>query len=199
MIDRNIEKWPITGRLQFIPVRSFGWIDEKLIGLYAMRQNRYISHLESFTLRGFKNLDIQLTKKDGDKVTLRQLLLFSKDTHGRYFFEMVERANSDKIFLVYDKKLNHQATRSDVRKFAAHFKQELKNILTPDSLQNILADTSSMSYYNNNPIIKAHLSDITNQYSTILCSNPQEEEPMEEDSTSPLKPHRNYYITELPT
>ena len=87
-----------------------------------MRQNQYISHLESFTLRGYKNIDTQLTKKDKTKVTLWQLLLFPKDTHGRYLFEVVKRANSDRIFLVYDKKLNHQTTRSDVRKLAAHFK-----------------------------------------------------------------------------
>ena len=110
---------------------------------------------------------------------------------------MVERANVDRVFLVYDKKLNHRATRSDVSKFAAHFKQELKNIFTSDSLTDILADTSSMSYYNKNPIINARLSEIANQYSNVLCSNPQEEELMEEESISPKKSHRNYYITEL--
>ena len=50
MISRDMDKWPITGRLQFIPIRPFGMIDENLIGLYAMKQNRYVSHLESFTI-----------------------------------------------------------------------------------------------------------------------------------------------------
>ena len=43
IMDRNEGKWPITGRLQFIPVRSFGRIDKNLIRHYAMRQNSYMS------------------------------------------------------------------------------------------------------------------------------------------------------------
>lgn len=82
IMSRDMGKWSFTCRLQFIPVRPFGRINENLIGMYAMRQNRYVSPLESFTLRVFINLDNLLTKKDGDTVTLRKLLLFSKDSSG---------------------------------------------------------------------------------------------------------------------
>lgn len=92
MLLQDMEKWPITGHLQFIPIRPFGKIDENIIGMYAMRQNRYVSHLEGFTLGGFKNLDNPLTTLDGETVTLRKLLLFSKDSTGRYLFEMVKHA-----------------------------------------------------------------------------------------------------------
>ena len=98
ILSSNMEKWPITGRLQFIPIRPFRKIDENIIGIYVMRQNRYVSHLKSYTLRGFKNLDTPLQTLEGDTVTLRKLLLFSKDAAGRYLFEMVERANQDRVF-----------------------------------------------------------------------------------------------------
>lgn len=92
---------------------------------------------------------------------------------------MVERANSDRVFLIYDKKFNHQETRSAVRKFVAHFKQELQNIFTQESLNEIVADSSYMPYYNNNPISNARLSNAVLKYSSLLTSNPQEEDPME--------------------
>ena len=104
MLTRDMEKWPITGRLQFIPIRPFGKIDKNIIGMHAMKQNRYVSRLESYTLRGFKNLDVPLQTLEGDTVTLQKLLLFSKDAAGKYLFEMVERANLDRVFLIYDKK-----------------------------------------------------------------------------------------------
>ena len=50
MTDSDQNKWLITGRLQFIPIWPFGRIDENLIGKFAMKQNRYVSQLESFTL-----------------------------------------------------------------------------------------------------------------------------------------------------
>ena len=110
MTASNQNKWPIIERLQFIPIRPFGRIDENLIGKFAMKQNRYVSQLESFTLQGYQNLDTTIHQKDGETATLRKLLLFSKDHTGRLLFEMVERANSDQIFLIYDKKQDHQET-----------------------------------------------------------------------------------------
>ena len=73
MLSSDMEKWPITGRLQFIPIRPFRKIDENIIGIYAMRQNRYVAQLESYTLRGIKNLDTPLKTIGGDIVTLRKI------------------------------------------------------------------------------------------------------------------------------
>ena len=78
-------------------------------------------------------------------MTLREIILFSKGADGDFLFEMVERANSDCIFLVYDKQLDHQETRKEVRKFVPQFKKEYRDIFTQESLQKIKTETTYMS------------------------------------------------------
>ena len=51
LLQNNIAKWRITGRLKIIPVRPFGEIDEDIIWQYATKQNKYAANLQSFTLR----------------------------------------------------------------------------------------------------------------------------------------------------
>ena len=50
LIDNDIDKWPITGRLKLIPIRPFGKMNEDFIGTYAMKQNQYAELLEHYTL-----------------------------------------------------------------------------------------------------------------------------------------------------
>lgn len=57
LLQENVEKWPITSKLQVIPVCTFSPIDENIIGKYAMKQNMYSISLECFTLRGYYKID----------------------------------------------------------------------------------------------------------------------------------------------
>lgn len=65
-------------------------MDENLIGRFAMKQNRYVTSLESITLKGYTNIDETLELKSGKNITLREILLFSKAPDGYYFFDMIE-------------------------------------------------------------------------------------------------------------
>ena len=88
MAKTNPDKCPITGHIQIIPVRPSGVRDENLIGKYAMMQNCHTASLESYTLRGYKNIDDNLQLKNGTEMTLRKIILYSKAD--RYFlFEMM--------------------------------------------------------------------------------------------------------------
>ena len=122
MSKKESAVWPITEHIKIIPVRPSGIVDKNLVGRYAMKQNCYIASLESFTLKGYKNIDNILHLKSGKTITLREIILFSKDLDRYYFFEMVECANGDRIFLVYSKTSNNQQKRRDVRSFTAQLK-----------------------------------------------------------------------------
>ena len=166
LLPEQISKWPITGKLQVIPIRPFGAMDENLIGTYAMKQNRFAAQLENFTLRGYKNIDKNITKYDGGTITLRNLLLYSKDSQNRFLFQMVERANTDRIFLVYKKGKHPTQTRIEVRKFAAHLNQELHKIFPPESLQIIRTVSSNMSYYSTSTQENTKFSDMVKNMQT---------------------------------
>ena len=73
MTDPN--QWPINGHIQIIPVRPSGVMDENLIGKYAMMQNCHTASLESYTLRGYKNIDDNLLLKNGNEKSLREIIL----------------------------------------------------------------------------------------------------------------------------
>lgn len=71
----------ITEHIQIFPVRPLGMMDENLIGQYSMQQNCFTAALESYTLKGYRNIDDKVTLKDGCTQTLRDLVLY-------YLFEM---------------------------------------------------------------------------------------------------------------
>lgn len=128
MANPGSNKWLITGRLKIIPIRPFGKLDENLISIYVMWQNRHAASFEIFTLHDCKNTYLSLRKLDSEIVTLRPLLLYSRDSIGEYLFEMIERVNSGSIFLINNKLINHQETRQEVRIFTAHLQSQWYNV-----------------------------------------------------------------------
>lgn len=85
---------------------------------------------------------------------------------------MVERENSDRTFLVYNKKIHHQRTRQKVRKFAAHFQKEIYNILSPESITTITKKVTQIMYYHTEQSQNIKLSNAVLSYTDKLKSNP---------------------------
>ena len=127
MAKNDADLWPITGYIQIILIWPSGLMDENLISRYAMKQNCYSASLESYTLRGYKNIDNTLKLNNGNEMTLREIILFSKGADGDFLFEMVERASRDRIFLVYQKYGSNNTKRKQVRNFISQLQQELYN------------------------------------------------------------------------
>ena len=111
---------------------------------------------------------------------------------------MVERANTDRIFLVYKKGQQPTQTRIEVRKFVAHLNQELHKIFPPESLQVIRTVSTNMSYYSPSTQDNTNFRDMVKKYADKLNSNPQEDETCEENFATPpnIKKH---YITTTPS
>jgi hypothetical protein len=108
MAEKDTSSWPITGHIKIIPIRPSGLMDENLIGRFAMKQNQFVASLENITLKGYTNIDEILELKNGKTITLREIILYSKDPDGKYFFNMIERASGNRIFLVYTRTENNQ-------------------------------------------------------------------------------------------
>jgi hypothetical protein len=168
-------------------VRPPGIIGENLIGRYAMKQNCYANALERYTLRGYKNIDDTLYLNNGNKMTLREIILFSKGPDGDFLFEMVERASGDRIFLVYQKYGSNNSKRKMVRNFASQLQQELYNEVSPESLEIIRATNEDIRPYNEREKPKESFTKALNSYAEILLMNPQEEEPMDDMNAHPKK------------
>merc|ERR1712177_113837 len=170
--------------------------DENLIRKFAMKQNRYVASLESITLKGYTNIDETLDTKCGKKITLREILLFSKDPDGYYFFEMIERASDNRIFLVYSKTDNIQQQRRDIRSFIPQLKKELHERITPESLENIISNQDDIYTYNENKKPNKSFTTALNTYANILLANPQDQEPIEEINAQPKKKPKKFFFTQ---
>ena len=181
------KQWPITGQIKIIPVRPSGLMDKNLIGRFAMKQNRYVASLESITLKGYTNIDETLNLKSGETITLREILLFSKDPDGYYFFQMIERASGNRIFLVYSKTDTTQQQRRDIRSFIPQLRKELYEKVTPESLENIISNQDDIYTYNEDEKPNKSFTTALNTYANILLSNPQDQEPIEEINAQPKK------------
>ena len=147
MAKTNPNQWPITGHIQIIPVRPSGVMDENLIGKYAMMQNCHTVSLESYTLRGYKNIDDNLQLKNGTEMTLREIILFSKADRN-FLFEMVERASGDRIFLVYQKQGSNNTRRKQVRNFASQLQRKLNKMIFPECFEIITSTKAEIRTYN---------------------------------------------------
>merc|ERR1712115_724653 len=187
MTRNDADWWPITGHIQIIPVRPSGIMDENLIGRYAMKQNCFVNALESYTLRGYKNIDDRLYLNNGNEMTLREIILYSKGPDGDYLFEMVERASGDRTFLVYQKYGSNNTRRRTVRHFASQLQQELLNEVSPESLETMRATNEDIRPYNENETPKESFTKALNSYAEMLLMNPQEEEPIDDINTHPKK------------
>merc|ERR1712115_634224 len=191
MAKTNPDKWPITGHIQIIPVRPSGIMDENLIGKYAMMQNCHTASLESYTLRVYKNIDDTLLLKNGNEMTLREIILYSK-TDGNFLFEMVERASGDRIFLVYLKHGSNNTRRKQVRNFASQLQRELNEMIIPECLEIIISTTSEIRTYNErattDSFTRAH-----NTYAEMLLNNTLDEEDIENINAYPKKNPRNTF------
>merc|ERR1712177_187213 len=170
--------------------------DENLIRKFAMKQNRYVASLESITLKGYTNIDETLDTKCGKKITLREILLFSKDPDGYYFFEMIERASDNRIFLVYTKTDNIQQQRRDIRSFIPQLKKELHEKITPESLEKIISNQDNIYTYNENKKPNKSFTTALNTYANILLANPQDQEPTEEINAQPKKKPKKFFFTQ---
>merc|ERR1712115_749078 len=147
MTRNDADWWPITGHIQIIPVRPSGIMDENLIVKYAMMQNCHTASLESYTLRGYKNIDDNLLLKNGNEMTLREIILYSKADRN-FLFEMVERASGDRIFLVYLKHGSNNTRRKQVRNFVSQLQRELNNEILPECFKTILSTQEEIRTYN---------------------------------------------------
>ena len=174
-------------------------MDENLIGRYAMKQNCFVNALESYTLRGYKNIDDRLYLKNGNEMTLREIILYSKGPDGDYLFEMVERASGDRIFLVYQKFGSNNTRRRTVRHFASQLQQELLNEVSPESIETIRATNEDIRPYNESETPKESFTKALNSYAEILLMNPQEEEPIDDINAHPKKRPKNFFFTNQPT
>merc|ERR1712177_21275 len=170
--------------------------DENLIRKFAMKQNRYVASLESITLKGYSNIDEILDTKCKKKITLREILLFSKDPDGYYFFEMIERASDNRIFLVYTKTDNIQQQRRDIRSFIPQLKKELHERITPESLEKIISNQDDIYTYNENKKPNKSFTTALNTYANILLANPQDQEPIEEINAQPKKKPKKFFFTQ---
>jgi hypothetical protein len=168
-------------------------MDENLIGRFAMKQNQYVASLESITLKGYTNINEILELKSGKTITLREILLYSKDPDGYYFFNMIERASGNRIFLVYSKTENNQQKRRDIRSFMPQLKKELHEKVTQESLQKIIAPHDTIQTYTENTKPNETFTSALNAYANILLANPQENDSMAESNT--LQKKNRFFIT----
>jgi hypothetical protein len=164
-----------------------------------MKQNQCAESLEHYTLRGCQKIDEPLKTINGDNTTLRHLLLFSRDTSGEYLFETVERANENRIFLIYNKTTTPEKRR-EVRKFVKHLRSEIHTVLTSESIQKITEKVYNMSFYQNDTQQHSRLTDAVKKYEDFITSNPQEEEVITEHFPStPTNLRKKYFFTDQKT
>ena len=187
MAKNDADLWSIKGHIQIIPVRPSGIMDENLIPRYVMKQNCYASSLESYTLRGYKNIDDNLKLNNGTEMTLRDIILFSKGADGDFLFEMVERASRDRIFLVYQKYGSNNTKRKQVRNFVSQLQQELYNEVSLENLETIVSTQEDIKTYNEKETPTESFTRSLNNYAKILLRNPQDEEPIDGINTYPKK------------
>ena len=186
MAKTNPDQWPITGHIKIIPVRPSGVMDKNLIDKYAMMKNCHTASLESYTLRGYKNIDDNLQLKNGTEMTLREIILFSKAS-GNFLFEMVERASGDKIFLVYQKQESNNTRRKQVKNFVSQLQRELNNVILPECFKIILSTQTEIRTYNEREIPTDSFTKAHNTYAEMLLNNTLDKEDIENINAYPKK------------
>merc|ERR1712183_607998 len=124
-------------------------------------------------------IDDTLYLNNGNEMTLREIILFSKGPDGDFLFEMVERASGDRIFLVYQKYGSNNTKRKQVRNFVSQLQQEIYKEVTPESLETIISTHEDIRTYNEKETPTESFTTALNNYAEILLGNPQAKEPIE--------------------
>lgn len=113
-------------------------------------------------------MDEEIITKEGTTVSLRSILLFSRNHEENFIFEMVERSNQERIFLVYKKEQNIQKTQKEICSFSFHFKKDLSNIFPIERLDKITYPNSQMSFYTQNSSVNKDLLSEVKNYADVL-------------------------------
>ena len=100
----ELEQYPITQHMQFVPRRATQNLGRALLCEYGMKQNQWCTGIEHHTVRRVKNIDKELEGKDGSRTTLRKVLMKTRDAEGDMLFRMVERASYRRLWLIYETK-----------------------------------------------------------------------------------------------
>ena len=153
--------------MQFIPHIPTSYITQHQLQHFAQNQNHYSSNVTYITIRGFTNIDKNISSNKGTTTTLRKYLLTLLDPNtNQPLFEATERWNNNSILFVFKKE--HIET-------AKNYINNMKTTLTEEFTQETINQIISPK------IIKEHLNNttVTTYKSFLMEANPQEQLPGE--------------------
>ena len=137
--------------MQFISHTPTPYITQHQLQNFARNQNHYSSNITYMKMKGFTNIDKNITSKEGNTTTLRKHLLMTLDPNtNKPLFEATERLNNNSILLVFKKEHTETAKiyiNNMKTTLTEEFTQETINQITsPKIIKEQLNNTTVTTY-----------------------------------------------------